>query len=410
MLLLPLLVACPAPQSPRHLVLESCFPELVGPSWGVIEPGHQLTRFQLHAHFLCIDGGVVQPESVAVTGVTDTGVNVVERVEVQLPGPTAEMNAPTSIDLEVDVPINAKVVTFEFRVEPTIGVHRQILPVAPVVELPFAHRLAARCDMALPWEGEGTICLSAESVSVRAPARVRFLSQRATAVAVTPAGLWAVADNVEFLPVNGGPESLWFQSLATPKAIASVGDRVFVSSDLGVAELSPGSTAPIAALPAGARFTPTAMRVEGTELVLATQERIDRVPVSTFSTDVPKLPVALNPAVLNLNSTAGLWRISGQRVELTTASGVLSLEFVRPLISDVMSTRRRPALTDETPLVYLGQSLDGRGVWFHVVEDLDAGTVEPRYLAAPPGYQLTRATSDTIFASSPDGVAWTPRQ
>lgn len=127
-------------------------------------------------------------------------------------------------------------------------------------------------------------------------------------------------------------------------------------------------------------------------------------------------PPAQDRAVLNFNSTAGLWKVAGNRIELATGSGVHPLAVPSAVMANVKLEPmfRDPAITDETPLLFLGALADGRGVWLHAVEDVDAGTLDARYLTAPPPYRLTRANSHFIFGGTPGivggGIHWGPRR
>lgn len=412
-----MVLACaPTPQKPPQpppSIIENCPPSLSSPvsRLAVLEPGRQSLQTELFGARLCV-GAPIQAEAVTVSVTTEVGVNVVQQVRVELAAPNAFGTiGKASIDLQLDIPAEAKLVTFTFVVEPTIGVIRHTVPVARVVELPFTRRARTSCHSVVDWQPERSVCVGQNEAQLLYGDGGAVGLGMSTALAVTPAGLWSINFvDARFLPSDGGAMVLWRQDFQA-HAIATLGDRVFVGTSAGVTELTLGRPSPFSSLGPPSAFPPTAMRVEPPELVIARQERLDRVPLATLRPE-SALPEPTHIAVLNFNSTAGLWRVEGQRIELTTDGGRLSLEVPHLLTapSDVLISGLLPALTDETPLISVGTTADGRIVWLQPLEDLDAGTMTARYLVAPPGQVLGRADSEHVFSSGPDGVDWAPRR
>lgn len=418
-LLLLLLVACtPAPARPPVPDIGGCTSVLtsvltVSGSLSrlvVIEPGRQSFQTELFGVRRCGGTGPITPESVTVKATTEAGVNVVQEVRVDL----GEARAPATfgkatIVVDLDVPADARQVSFEFVVEPVIGVIRRTAAVGRLIEVSLSPHSALECDVVVAWTPQRSICVRpTESLILESDGGFSVLGP-SNALAVTPAGLWTVnRDGVTFLPSDGGALS-WWEEHTLARAIATSGDRVFIGTQSGVGELVRDQRAQYGAID---RFPPTALRVEAPDLLIARQERIDRVPLARFplttlGPGLPAIPPVTHSEAVNFNAVAGLWRVEGRRIELTTDAGVIALE-VPHVLTDVASDFT--ALTDETPLIALGFAADERRVWLQPLEDLDAGTMSARYLVAPRGQVLTRADSQHIFASGVDGGAWAPRR
>ncbi|MBL8939771.1 MAG: hypothetical protein JNM69_34775 [Archangium sp.] len=376
----------------------------------VIEPGRQSFQTELFGFRRCGGAGPITPETITVNATTEAGVNVVQQVRVDL----SEARAPgtfgkATIVVDLDVPADAKLVTFEFVVEPLIGVIRRTAVVGRLNEVSLSAHSAFGCDVVVPWTPQRSICVRPNQPLVLEPDGGFSALGRSDALAVTPAGLWSVSsDGVSFFPSDGGSLS-WWEQHSRPRAIATSGDRVFIGTEVGVAELVRNQRPQYGAID---RFPPTALRVEEPDLLIARQERIDRVPLASFpltaqGPQLPEIPPVTHVGAVNFNAVAGLWRVEGRRIEFTTDAGVLALE-VPHLLTEVASNS--PALTDETPLIALGFAADDRPVWLQPLEDLDAGTLSARYLVAPRGQRLSRANSQHIFASGVDGGTWAPRR
>lgn len=414
-----LLIACtPPPARPSAPDIGGCASSLEAASLSqlsVLEPGRQSFQAELFGVRRCRGAGPITAESVAVNVTTETGVNVVQEVRVDLAeARTAETLGKASITVALDIPADAKQVTFEFVVEPVIGVIRRTAAVGRLVELSLSANTALECDVVVPWLPQRSICVrSGESLVLEGDGGFSTLGF-SNALAATPSGLWTASSlAIAFLPSDGGPLSSWEQ-YALPRAIATFGDRVFIGTELGVAELVMNQRPQHGAMD---RFPPTALRVEAPDLLIARQERIDRVPLASFpltelGPQLPQLPPVTRSQAINFNAVAGLWRVEGRRIEFTSDAGVLGLEVPHVLtgLPDASVIANTPALTDETPLLPVGLSVDGRLVFIQPLEDLDAGTMTWRYLVAPQGRRLTRADSQHIFASGPEGGSWAPRR
>lgn len=414
-----LLLACTQPPAPTPQLpttgVQTCPPSLSSTlsQLAVIEPGRQSFQTELFGLRQCADAGPIPPESVAVSVTTEAGLDVLRQARVDIAPATAQGTfGRATIDLELEVPRDAGRVMFAFTVEPTIGVIRHAVPVVTLVEPPFTKRSAAQCAAVVPWRTGRAVCLQYdEALFLDDDGGVTTLG-RSSALAITPAGLWSVSTgDVRFFPSDGGVLTVWPQR-SQPRAIATLGERVFLGADEGLAELTVDRPARFARLGVPSIAPPSALRVEEPDLIVARQERTDRVPLASLPDSVPPLPAATHITALNLNATAGLWRVEGHRIELATDAGVLRLDVPHELTtaSDVPVSPLSPAITDETPLVRLGATVNQRAVWLQPLEDLDAGTLTVRYLVAPPGLVLGRATSEHLFASGAGGVVWAPRR
>ncbi|MDP1917192.1 MAG: hypothetical protein Q8L14_13205 [Myxococcales bacterium] len=340
------------------------------------------------------------PESVTVRATTEAGVDVVQRVDISLG--TGEEH---QVDLQLDLPREAKVVTVELTAEPTIGVLRHRIAVATFIEPAFTTAGPASCVSMMPFEGRRRVCVGSDAYAVLEADGGLGPSAPSFALATTPLGLWSVsASEVTLNPRDGGAPVRW-PLASTTYSIATLGERVFLGASEGVTELSVGRMSPFTALGPPSAFPPTALRVVPPVLLVARAERTDAVPLASLSDPLLLLQSAARRDVLNMNSAAGLWRLSGGRITLATDAGVLSVDVPHQLVegSDVVTAGPSPSTTDDTPLVWIGSSPRG-SVWLHAVEDLDAGVIEVRYLLAPPRSVLTRADSDRLWAQSPAGV------
>lgn len=312
-LVLLLLVACEVPPSTHdagRLTLDHCAPVFRAPFFQLLEPGRQTLHLEMFALLACADAGTIPPDSITMTAVTGSGANVVEGLRVRLPTRSdAGVLGRASIDVDLDVPSNATEVLADIVVEPSVGTDHRVLVVLPTstVEVQFAEAIAATCNLVLPWERR-TICVTTSAVTVVPNDGTPWtVLGDSNALAVTPSGLWSVSNfqrSVKFLPADGGQLIKWEQT-STPLAIATLDDRVFVSSERGLTELTAGQSSPFSGLNPQTSFAPTAMRVEGQQLVLATQERIDRVPLSDFLTAVPMLATGPGPGSAQLQLDRG---------------------------------------------------------------------------------------------------------
>ena len=393
------------PEKPPRPELAVCPPLLVADlsRFPVIEPGPQRLQFDLFAGRLC-DGGLSPPESMTVRATTEAGVDVVQRVDVSS-GPNVE------VDLQLEIPREAKEVTVELTAEPTIGVFRHRIAVATFIEPAFTAAGPASCVSVMPFEGRRGVCVGSDAVAMIEADGGLGPSAPSFALAITPLGLWSVSSReVTLTPRDGGASVRW-PLVSRPHSIATLGERVFLGASEGVTELSVGRTSPFTSFGPPSALPPTGLRVVPPVLLVARAERTDAVPLTSLSATSFPLQSAGRRDVLNMNSAAGLWRLSPGRITLATDARVLSVDVPHELVgvSDVLPFGPSPSTTDDTPLIQIGNSPRG-SVWLHAVEDLDAGVIEVRYLLAPPDSVLTRADSDRIWALGPEGVVSAPRR
>lgn len=340
-----------------------------------------------------------------VRATTEAGVDVVQRVDVAL-GTGNEHR----VDLQLDIPREAKVVTVEFTAEPTIGALRHRMAVATFIEPAFTPAgPASSCTSVMPFEGRRRVCVGSDAVAVLEADGGLGPSASSFALATTPLGLWSVSSReVTLTPRDGGAPVRW-PLVSTPHSIATFGERVFLGASEGVTELNVGRTSAFTAFGPPPALPPTGLRVVPPVLLVARAELTDAVPLTSLSEPSFPLQSAGRGDVLNMNSAAGLWRLSGRRISLATDASVLTVDVPHQLIQSFVASGPSPSTTDDTPLIRIGSSPRG-SVWLHAVEDLDAGVIEVRYLLSPPDSVLTRADSDRIWAQSPEGVVSAPRR
>jgi len=123
----------------------------------VIEPGRQRVNFEVLASRTCIDGGTrFSADAITVTAMTEAGEDVVERVSTSLERGDRHL-------VELDVPRTAQRVTLVLAVEPTIGVLRQTVAVAALIEPTFRPRDPGAARL-LPFEGSRLVCVGFDQV------------------------------------------------------------------------------------------------------------------------------------------------------------------------------------------------------------------------------------------------------